>query len=158
MPAPRSTPLPASAFSGAWHQRFVPLLRFGALQKRQHEGRVIRRGRSRAPIIGGRARQTERNQISRANGHGGKGLVKHGALYHQRKIRQSERFTCSNPTIGHNSGMNTTERTAKYFGVSLNKATEMLKEANNRNAAVQAKGEALAQRAKEGKRIPYITR
>jgi len=34
----------------------------------------------------------------------------------------------------------------------------MLAAADKMNAQVQAKGEALAQRVKEGKRIPYVTR
>ena len=59
--------------------------------------------------------------------------------------------------------MNTTnrqaaERTAKYFGISIEKATEMLAAADKMNAQLQAKGESLAQRVKEGKQIPYVTR
>ena len=57
-----------------------------------------------------------------------------------------------------NTNKTAAERTAKYFGISIEKATEMLAAADKMNAQVRAKGEALAQRVKEGKRIPYVTR
>ena len=57
-----------------------------------------------------------------------------------------------------NTNQTAAERTAKYFGISIEKAAEMLAAADKMNAQVQAKGEALAQRVKDGKRISYVTR
>ena len=85
--------------------RLVPLRWFGVLKERQHEGRVIGCGRARAPIVGRGSRQAESDKIGGLDGDGGKGLVKHGSLYHQRNIRQSESCTCNIPTIGHNNSM-----------------------------------------------------
>lgn len=82
--------------------RLVPLRWFGVLKERQHEGRVIRGGRARTPIVGRGARQAEGDEIGGLDRDGGKRLVKHGSTYHQRKIRQSERCSCNSPTIGHN--------------------------------------------------------
>ena len=105
---------PNTATAGiCWDHRLVPLRRYGALKERQHEGRMIRRGRSRAPVIGRRARQAKGDEIGWANGQGCKRIMKHGSPYHQRNIRQSESYACNSPTIGHNNSMNTEISAAK---------------------------------------------
>lgn len=110
MTAASSLPLrPKTATAGiCWDHRLVPLRRAGTLKERQHEGRMIRCGRARAPIVGRGARQTKGDEISGLDVDGGKGLVKHGSRYYQRKIRQSESCACNSPTIGHNEHMSKT--------------------------------------------------
>ena len=51
------------------------------------------------------------------------------------------------------SNTNQIERTAKYFGISIEKAAQMLSEAAKRDAQTHAKGMALSEAVKNGKTL-----
>ena len=73
-------------------------------------------------------------------------------------------YHCTSAIISQDTRMSNAEltasieRTAKYFGVSVEKASQMIERADKMNKETQAKGESIKRRIFEGKYVPYISR